>query len=186
MNCYELFNTVTLKSLQKSKVGWIALGTGGSVWLLRLTYKPVSSGQGRLGLKAVDKHTVIETGHTGNISDILLVTPAKMVITSGEDSKIKFWSFQASDDPYGMRTLRITIFLQGDGGAVLGDGRYPVNCLGVNSSSLLAVGDCGGGLRVYHVQSASKVVLVTSIDLASIFAKQVQTDEVSWSRSWRS
>ena len=82
---------------QKSKVGWIALGTGSSVWLLRLTYKPLTSSPGRLGLKAVDKHTVIETQHAGNISDILLEPAAKMLITSGEDSKIKFWSFQATE-----------------------------------------------------------------------------------------
>ena len=69
--------------------------------------------------------------------------------------------------------------LQGEAGSVLGDGRYPVNCLGMNRSSFLAVGDCGGGLRIYHVQSALKVVLITSIDLASIFAKKIQTDEVS-------
>ena len=73
--------------------------------------------------------------------------------------------------------------LQGEAGSVLGDGRYPVNCLGMNRSSLLAVGDCGGGLRIYHVQSASKVVLITSIDLASIFAKKIQTDEVSLFKS---
>ena len=85
--------------LQKSKVGWIALGTGSSVWLLRLNYKPLSSNSDKLGLKSVNKHVVIETQHAGNISDILMVTAAKMLVTSGEDSKIKFWSFQASDCP---------------------------------------------------------------------------------------
>ena len=84
--------------LQKSKIGWIALGTGSSVWLLRLTYKPLASSSGRLSLKSVDKHIVIETQHTGSISDILLVTAAKMVVTSGEDSKIKFWDFQAGNN----------------------------------------------------------------------------------------
>ena len=61
---------------------------------------------------------------------------------------------------------------------MLGEGRYPVNCVSLNSSGLLAVGDCGGGLRVYHVQSAARVVLVTTIDLAAIFAKKMNTDEV--------
>ena len=78
-----------------------------------------------------------------------------------------------------IRKLLGNFDLQGEAGSVLGDGRYPVNCLGMNRSSLLAVGDCGGGLRIYHVQSASKVLLTTSIDLASIFAKKIQTDEVS-------
>ena len=90
--------TLNIDILQKSKVGWIALGTGSSVWLLRLTYKPLSTGSEKLSLKSVDKHVVIETQHAGNISDILMVTSAKMVVTSGEDSKIKFWSFQARDN----------------------------------------------------------------------------------------
>ena len=84
--------------LQKSKIGWIALGTGSSVWLLRLTYKPLASSSGRLSLKSVDKHQVIETQHTGSISNILLVTASKMVVTSGEDSKIKFWTFQVQNN----------------------------------------------------------------------------------------
>ena len=93
-----LFKSLNMNILQKSKIGWIALGTGSSVWLLRLTYKPLASSSGRLGLKSIDKHMVIETQHTGSISDILLVTAAKMVVTSGEDSKIKFWDFQAGNN----------------------------------------------------------------------------------------
>ena len=93
----NLFISLTMVILQKSKIGWIALGTGSSVWLLRLTYKPLASSSGRLSLKSVDKHQVIETQHTGSISNILLVTASKMVVTSGEDSKIKFWSFQATE-----------------------------------------------------------------------------------------
>ena len=57
----------------------------------------MSSNSDKLGLKSVNKHIVIETQHAGNISDILMVTAAKMVVTSGEDSKIKFWNFQACD-----------------------------------------------------------------------------------------
>ena len=69
---------------------------------------------------------------------------------------------------------------------MLGEGRYPVNCVSLNSSGLLAVGDCGGGLRVYHVQSAARVVLVTTIDLAAIFAKKMNTDEVKGKPSKKS
>ena len=127
--------------------------------MLKLSYKKDNNTKS-LVLSAVDKHAVIETHHTGNISDIFIVQKQKMLLTAGEDRKVKIWSFDG--DPHGS----------------LHDTRYPVNCISMTQAGLLAIGDCAGGVRIYHIISPSEaVVFVTNIDVAALFVSQIHTEE---------
>ena len=56
-------------------------------------------------------------------------------------------------------------------------GRYPVNCISVNTDNLIAVGDCGGNLRIYQKLESNKVSFVTSIDIAAFFKHHLQSEE---------
>ena len=55
--------------------------------------------------------------------------------------------------------------------------RYPVNCISVNSDHLIAVGDCGGNLRIYQKLESNQVNLVTNIDIAAFFKQHLQTED---------
>ena len=54
--------------------------------------------------------------------------------------------------------------------------RYPVNCISVNNDHLIAIGDCGGNLRVYQKRENSHLDTVTTIDIAGLFAQELQSD----------
>ena len=56
--------------------------------------------------------------------------------------------------------------------------RYPVNCISVNNDNLIAIGDCGGNLRVYQKRdnNNSHLDTVTTIDIAGLFAQELQSD----------
>ena len=79
----------------QARRGWIVLGVGQALWLLRLGYNKQSRA-GRLQLNNVEKHAVIETSHTGNISEIWLQPPANILLSAGEDCKVKIWSFKVT------------------------------------------------------------------------------------------
>ena len=55
--------------------------------------------------------------------------------------------------------------------------RYPVNCISVNSDHLIAVGDCGGNLRIYQKLESNHVNLVTNIDIAAFFKQHLQSED---------
>ena len=55
--------------------------------------------------------------------------------------------------------------------------RYPVNCISVNTDHLIAVGDCGGNLRIYQKLDNNQVNFVTNIDIAAFFKQQNQAED---------
>ena len=55
--------------------------------------------------------------------------------------------------------------------------RYPVNCISVNTDHLIAVGDCGGNLRIYQKLDNNQVNFVTNIDIAAFFKQQIQAED---------
>ena len=55
--------------------------------------------------------------------------------------------------------------------------RYPVNCISVNTDHLIAVGDCGGNLRIYQKLENNLVNIVTSIDIAAFFKQHLQSED---------
>ena len=55
--------------------------------------------------------------------------------------------------------------------------RYPVNCISANSDHLIAVGDCGGNLRIYQRLEKSQANLVTNIDIAAFFKQHLQSED---------
>ena len=57
------------------------------------------------------------------------------------------------------------------------DSRYPVTCASINREDLLAVGDCSGCLRIYHIKSPSLIFLVSCINVATFFTQTLHTDE---------
>ena len=87
-SCRLLVNT-------QARRGWIVLGVGQALWVLRLAYNKQSRA-GRLQLNTVEKHAVIETSHTGNISEIWLQSSANFLLSAAEDCKVKIWSFKVT------------------------------------------------------------------------------------------
>ena len=79
----------------EARRGWIVLGVGPALWLLRLRYNKQTRA-GRLHLNAVEKHAVIETSHSGNISDIWLQPVSNILLSAAEDCKVKIWSFKVT------------------------------------------------------------------------------------------
>ena len=88
-------------------MGWIALGVGSSVWVLRLSYRPApgppplsrrgggaSVEPGPAVLSKVERHAVVETQHAGSLSHLTLQPRDKLLITAGEDSKVKLWTLK--------------------------------------------------------------------------------------------
>ena len=88
-------------------MGWIALGVGSSVWVLRLSYRPapgpppLSRRGGGAGvepgpavLSKVERHAVVETQHAGSLAHLSLQPRDKLLITAGEDSKVKLWTLK--------------------------------------------------------------------------------------------
>ena len=55
--------------------------------------------------------------------------------------------------------------------------RYPVNCISVNTDHLIAVGDCGGNLRIYQKLENNQVNVVTNIDIAAFFRQHLQAED---------
>ena len=123
-----------------------------------LSYNKQRTSGGLLVVKRVDKHAVIETQHTGNISHIWLQPTSQTVMSAAEDCKVRIWSFQGE--------LADTIV----------GSRYPVNCISVNNDNLIAIGDCGGNLRIYQKRDNSHLDTVTTIDIAGLFAQELQSD----------
>ena len=69
------------------------LGLGSALWVLGLRYNKQTRA-GRLQLNTVEKHAVIETSHSGNISDIWLQPASDFLLSAAEDCKVKIWSFK--------------------------------------------------------------------------------------------
>ena len=80
---------------REARRGWLGLGVGPALWLLRLRYKKQTRA-GRLILNTVEKQAVIETSHSGNISDICLQPASNILLSSAEDCKVKIWSFKVT------------------------------------------------------------------------------------------
>ena len=139
--------------------GWTVLGVGTDLWLLRLSYNKQRTSGGLLVVKRVDKHAVIETQHTGNISHVWLQPTSQTVMSAAEDCKVRIWSFQGE--------LADTIV----------GSRYPVNCISVNTDQLIAVGDCGGQLRIYQKLDNNIRNVVTTINIAAIFVQHLQAED---------
>ena len=79
----------------EARRGWLVLGAGPALWLLRLRYKKLTRA-GRLQLSTVEKQAVIETSHSGNISDICLQSASNILLSAAEDCKVKIWSFKVT------------------------------------------------------------------------------------------
>ena len=79
----------------EARRGWIVLGVGPALWLLRLRYNKQTRA-GRLHLNTVEKHAVIETSHSGNISDIWLQPASHILLSAAEECKVKIWSFKVT------------------------------------------------------------------------------------------
>ena len=79
-------------------------------------------------------------------------------MTAAEDSKVKIWS------------------QQGELQCSLGDTRYPVTCISINSDDLLVVGDCGGAVRLYQIMTSAQVSLVTMIDVSALMSRHRPDD----------
>ena len=91
-------------------MGWIALGVGSSVWVLRLSYRPApgppplsrrgggaSVEPGPAVLSKVERHAVVETQHAGSLAHLSLQPRDKLLITAGEDSKVKLWTLKVGN-----------------------------------------------------------------------------------------
>ena len=77
----------------EARRGWAVLGVGSALWVLGLRYNKQTRA-GRLQLNTVEKHAVIETSHSGNISDIWLQPASDFLLSAAEDCKVKIWSFK--------------------------------------------------------------------------------------------
>ena len=78
--------------------GWIVVGVGPDLWLLRLNYTKQRRAGGEMVVRSVEKHVVIETQHTGSISDIWLQPSSQTLMSAAEDCKVKIWSFKVREE----------------------------------------------------------------------------------------